>query len=316
MNDSLSRMLRGALVCLGAAHGVACQEPPPPASRPASAPAAQLPSLAGLARQARAALYTRPAESLDILGFRAHLMILMRGKQTFEVEARQDFLFPGSIRTEIRERGLSLLRGHDGTDYWQARPGRPLLDLREREYQKDRARVREEMRLAGQVIRLFQVDQLLGRLGQPAALREEAIEVLEGDRLAERRCLVAEGDLEEFPFYSIRDRDGEPYQGPARIRIWLDRESTEPRQVHAWPAFARTPEAILVHGEWFQLGDIRPDPSGRLRVPTHFRLRILSPKTDRLVTVLEVDLKDLEINPAFPPEHFSRKAGAAFAKDK
>ncbi len=285
------------------------------AQGPASRPIARMDVKKEIARVAalvRKALYGKEGKPFPLKGYKARLVIQIHTKKgIFDVEALQEFQAPRSIRTEVKEKGLHILRGFDGKHYWQTRPGAPVKDLKQREYKQDRATVQKEIRLAGQVLRLFQVDRLILDMKDPSPPWTETIKLPWKGRLAPRVCRVVEGEIPYFPFYRKQD-----YEGPARIRIWVDRETGEPRRVRVWPAFAHSEAAIYIHGETLVLSDFRPVAKGRLRVPTNFRLEVTSPRTGKLSPVLVVDLKSLEVNPKFPEGHFSPEAAKAFSRRK
>ncbi len=263
-----------------------------------------------IAALVRKALYGKEGKPFPLKGYKARLVIQIHTKKgIFDVEAVQEFQAPDSIRTEVKEKGLHILRGFDGKHYWQVSPGGPVKDLKQREYKQDRATVRKEIRLAGQVLRLFQVDRILTELKNPSPPWTETIRIPWKGRLAPRVFRVAEGEIPYFPFYRKQD-----YKGPARIRIWVDRETGEPRRVLVWPTFAHSEAALYIHGETLVLSDFRPVAKGKLRVPTNFRLQVTSPRTGRLSSVLIVDLKSLEVNPSFPKGHFSPEAAKEFSE--
>ena len=285
---------------------------PPREKAPASRPFPRIEvrrEIEKMALLVRRALFGEKGEPFPLEGYRASLVIQLHTKKgVYDVEARQEFLAPDCIRTEVKEKGLHILRGFDGRHYWQVSPGGSVKDLRQREYKQDRATVRKEIRLARQVLRLFRVDRLLLELKDPAPPWTETIRVPWKGKLTPRVCLAVEGEISYFPFYRKQD-----YRGPARIRIWVDRETGEPRKVLVWPTFAHSEAAVYIHGETLVLSDFRPVAGGRLRIPTNFRLKVVSPATGRPTPVLVVDLKSLEVNPSFPKGHFSPEAAREFA---
>ena len=289
--------------------------PPSRAQPPASRPIRRIDvrkEIGKIAALVRKALYGKEGKPFPLKGYKARLVIQIHTKKgIFDVEAFQEFRTPDSIRTEVKEKGLHILRGFDGKHYWQTRPGSPVKDLKQREYKQDRATVRKEIRLAGQVLRLFQVDRILTDLKDPSPPWTETIRIPWKGKLTPRVCKVAEGEIPYFPFYRKQD-----YKGPARIRIWVDRETGEPRQVLVWPTFAHSEAAVYIHGETLVLSDYRPVAKGRLRVPTNFRLKVTSPRTGRSNPVLIVDLKSLAVNPTFPKGYFSPEAAKAFSAGK
>jgi len=260
-----------------------------------------------IAARVRRALLGEREKVVPVASYRALLTLDFRHpkKGKFTVQVTQDFRAPRSVRTVVKEPQKHIMRGHDGTSYWQVLKGGKVVLLDKREYKQDKATIRKEYRFANQVLRLFRVDRLLGEMENREPVTEEKKKVIwgEGKKLVERKCLIVEGEVERFPFYKINLPPD--YKEKVRLRLCLDAEEGLPIQVQAWPALFKRPETAYLRSELVQLYAYWREPATGLKVPTVFRISTVHPEQGLFFTDLVVTLEELSLNRDFPKDHFS-----------
>jgi hypothetical protein len=277
--------------------------------------AALLPSLAAqepptpqdLARLADAvdAVHRPDGKGRPVVAFRSALaleLVAADASERGQVELKVQFLAwrpPDRdrarplIRYEMVDASKPVVRGRDRHGYWLF-DGREVHDLQGREGQDDLDAVRRDLRLAQQLVRLLDPGAVLRSLRRPGPVAEEA---LQQGRTEPVPCRTVAGDLETFPLLHGTGEDR-----PARVKVWVARDSGRLLAAEAWPLDAAG-NPLRDQGELIRLDEHRPTDGVLLPMRlTHF---LVDPDGRRRVQ-MKVTLTTIHLNPALAPEDLDR----------
>lgn len=178
----------------------------------------------GLIEQVRAA--HRRGETGELDRFRAALRVksVETGQESIEIDITASFIAPRLLRYRVEESGDADVkeRGIDDRGVW-VRIGDRVVSASGKDHAKEVELVREQVRLARQLLEFLDPGSVLERLKDVSGPERRELPIERGEGAP---CDVVTGVAERFPMFSPpRGRDGQVLETPCRIEAWFDARS-------------------------------------------------------------------------------------------